>query len=31
MQNKQLWIAVGLTLVTGAQYLLDGARLRRAV
>jgi CDP-diacylglycerol---glycerol-3-phosphate 3-phosphatidyltransferase len=26
-----LWVAVGLTLVTGAQYLLDGARVRRAV
>ena len=26
-----LWIAVVLTLVTGAQYLLDGARVRRAV
>ena len=26
-----LWVAVGLTLVTGAQYLLDGAKVRRAV
>jgi CDP-diacylglycerol--glycerol-3-phosphate 3-phosphatidyltransferase len=26
-----LWIAVVLTLVTGAQYLLDGAKVRRAV
>jgi CDP-diacylglycerol--glycerol-3-phosphate 3-phosphatidyltransferase len=29
--NTFLWIAVGLTLVTGAQYLLDGSRVRRAV
>jgi CDP-diacylglycerol--glycerol-3-phosphate 3-phosphatidyltransferase len=26
-----VWVAVGLTLVTGAQYLLDGAKVRRAV
>jgi phosphatidylglycerophosphate synthase len=26
-----LWIAVALTLVTGAQYLLDGSKVRRAV
>ncbi|MEY2566431.1 MAG: CDP-diacylglycerol---glycerol-3-phosphate 3-phosphatidyltransferase [Actinomycetota bacterium] len=26
-----LWIAVVLTLVTGAQYLLDGSKVRRAV
>jgi CDP-diacylglycerol--glycerol-3-phosphate 3-phosphatidyltransferase len=26
-----LWVAVVLTLVTGAQYLLDGAKVRRAV
>jgi CDP-diacylglycerol--glycerol-3-phosphate 3-phosphatidyltransferase len=26
-----LWAAVALTLVTGAQYLLDGAKVRRAV
>ena len=26
-----LWVAVGLTLITGAQYLLDGAKVRRAV
>ena len=26
-----LWVAVGLTLVTGAQYLMDGSKVRRAV
>jgi CDP-diacylglycerol--glycerol-3-phosphate 3-phosphatidyltransferase len=26
-----LWVAVALTLVTGAQYLLDGAKVRREV
>jgi CDP-diacylglycerol--glycerol-3-phosphate 3-phosphatidyltransferase len=26
-----LWIAVALTLVTGAQYLLDGSKVRRAL
>ena len=26
-----LWIAVALTLVTGAQYLLDGRRTQRAL
>jgi CDP-diacylglycerol--glycerol-3-phosphate 3-phosphatidyltransferase len=29
--NTVLWVAVGLTLVTGAQYLLDGSKVRRAV
>jgi CDP-diacylglycerol--glycerol-3-phosphate 3-phosphatidyltransferase len=29
--NTFLWIAVGLTLVTGAQYLLDGYKVRRAL
>ena len=28
--DTALWIAVGLTVVTGAQYLLDGARVREA-
>jgi hypothetical protein len=26
-----LWVAVVLTLVTGAQYLLDGRRTQRAL
>jgi CDP-diacylglycerol--glycerol-3-phosphate 3-phosphatidyltransferase len=29
--NTILWAAVALTLVTGAQYLLDGRRVARAV
>ena len=29
--STMLWAAVVLTLVTGAQYLLDGSRVRRAV
>jgi CDP-diacylglycerol---glycerol-3-phosphate 3-phosphatidyltransferase len=29
--NTALWAAVVLTLVTGAQYLLDGSKVRRAV
>ena len=29
--NTVLWIAVGLTLVTGMQYLLDGRKARNAV
>jgi CDP-diacylglycerol--glycerol-3-phosphate 3-phosphatidyltransferase len=29
--NSFLWVAVVLTLVTGAQYLLDGRRVSRAV
>jgi CDP-diacylglycerol---glycerol-3-phosphate 3-phosphatidyltransferase len=29
--NAALWLAVTLTVVTGAQYLLDGSKVRRAV
>ena len=29
--NGVLWVAVALTVVTGAQYLLDGSKVRRAV
>lgn len=31
VRNGVLWIAVGLTLVTGAQYLLDGRKAAAAV
>ena len=29
--NGFLWLAVALTVVTGAQYLLDGRRVARAM
>ena len=29
--SQFLWLAVALTLVTGAQYLLDGRKVSRAV
>ena len=31
VRNVVLWVAVGLTLVTGAQYLIDGRKAARAL
>jgi CDP-diacylglycerol--glycerol-3-phosphate 3-phosphatidyltransferase len=31
LANAALWVAVVLTLITGVQYLLDGAKARRAL